>query len=90
MPIYPYKCHSCGLEKDFIKRVNDFNQDCPNCGQNMERQFHCQFGINMGPAGAHGYYDDTLGKYISTNRKHKEEMKRQGVSEKPSKKVWFR
>jgi hypothetical protein len=44
----------------------------------------------MGPCGAYGYYDETLGKFLSTNRERKAEMKRQGVSERMSKKVWFR
>jgi hypothetical protein len=56
----------------------------------MKREFHSQFGINMGPCGAYGYFDETLGKYISTNRERKREMARQGVRERESKKVWFR
>jgi hypothetical protein len=38
--------------------------------------------INMGPVGAYGYFDENLGKYIGTNTQRREEMRRQGVTEK--------
>jgi hypothetical protein len=56
----------------------------------MKRQFHSNYGINMGPVGAYGYHDETLGKYISTNKQRKEEMSKQGVTERMSSGVWFR
>jgi hypothetical protein len=37
--------------------------------------------FNMG-VGPYGYYDETLDKYIPTNRAKKEEMKKQGVTPK--------
>jgi hypothetical protein len=36
----------------------------------------------MGAAGAHGYFDENLGKYINTNYERREEMLKQGVTEK--------
>jgi hypothetical protein len=74
---------------DLITRVNEI-PDCPDCGKPMKRELHSQFAINMGPCKAYGYYDETLGKYIHTNRQRKEEMRKQGVREKESPKVWFR
>jgi len=37
--------------------------------------------INMG-VGAHGYYDETLGKGITTNKQRREECIKQGVTPK--------
>ena len=33
MPIYAYKCSSCGHEKDVLQKVSDAPlTDCPSCG----------------------------------------------------------
>ena len=32
MPIYTYKCNTCGLKEDFMKSMEDFKvQLCPKC-----------------------------------------------------------
>ena len=32
MPIYTYKCNTCGLEEDFMKSIKDSDfQLCPKC-----------------------------------------------------------
>jgi len=34
MPIYEYRCASCGFEKDFLQKVSDpMLTDCPECGK---------------------------------------------------------
>jgi putative FmdB family regulatory protein len=34
MPIYAYKCESCGFAKDVLQKMSDVPlQDCPQCGQ---------------------------------------------------------
>jgi len=34
MPIYEYRCGSCGLEKEFLQKVSDAPiNTCPSCGQ---------------------------------------------------------
>ena len=33
MPIYAYKCSSCGFEKDYLQKMSDKPlTKCPNCG----------------------------------------------------------
>ncbi|MGH6626779.1 MAG: FmdB family zinc ribbon protein [Burkholderiaceae bacterium] len=33
MPIYAYKCESCGLAKDVLQKISDAPlTDCPHCG----------------------------------------------------------
>jgi putative FmdB family regulatory protein len=34
MPIYAYKCESCGFAKDVLQKMSDAPlQDCPQCGK---------------------------------------------------------
>jgi putative FmdB family regulatory protein len=34
MPIYAYKCSSCGFAKDVLQKISDTPlTDCPSCGQ---------------------------------------------------------
>ncbi|HYD79241.1 MAG TPA: FmdB family zinc ribbon protein [Paucimonas sp.] len=34
MPIYAYRCESCGFAKDVLQKVSDAPlSDCPECGQ---------------------------------------------------------
>jgi putative FmdB family regulatory protein len=34
MPIYAYRCSSCGFEKDVLQKISDAQlTDCPSCGQ---------------------------------------------------------
>lgn len=77
--LYVYECEKCGAIGEFITRMNEY-QNCPDCGAVMKR-LPTPFNINMGAAGAHGYYDDNLEKYIHTNKQRKEEMRKQGVTE---------
>lgn len=94
MPLYDYKCPTCGAVHELITRMNDEHPPCTQCGRPMKRLLHARFGINMGAAGAHGYYDENLGCYINSNRQRREEMRRQGVTEKgdtpkPNGKAWI-
>lgn len=83
MPIYDYKCDTCGTEMELIGRPNEETFPCEACNRKgmLHRQFHSRFGINMG-VGAYGYYDENLGTYIRTNAHKKKVMRDQGVSEK--------
>lgn len=86
MPLYDYQCNGasgCGfIDENRKAHPDEMYLPCPRCGQSMKRLLHAQFGICMGAAGAHGYYDETLQTYIHTNRQRREEMRRQGVTEK--------
>jgi putative FmdB family regulatory protein len=34
MPIYAYKCESCGFAKDVLQKISDLHlSDCPQCGK---------------------------------------------------------
>ena len=39
MPIYAYKCTSCGFEKDFLQKMSDKPlTKCPKCGKDTLRK----------------------------------------------------
>ena len=80
MPLYDFKCRSCGYEGEHVVHIDD-RLRCPVCNRLMKRLMPFTHGINMGAAGANGYYDENLECYIGTNRQRREVMKRQGVSE---------
>ena len=77
--MYDFKCCACGL---VVERIVSPRQsvDCPECGCWMAK-LPPVIRINMG-VGAHGMYDETLGKYVGTNKEWREECIRQGVTPK--------
>lgn len=87
MPLYDYYCETCGHECEMITGIDD-QPECPGCTIPMRRRMPGTHGINMGAAGAYGYYDDNLQCYINSNHQRREEMKRQGVQEKIGK-GWY-
>lgn len=38
MPLYEYKCPSCGHEWEDLRRMSDENPKCPKCGEPSEKQ----------------------------------------------------
>jgi len=87
MPIYEVRCNFCETEREIIAKVDE-QVRCEKCGNFLTRLMPSKHGISMGAAGAFGYYDEHLGKYIHTNRQRREEMKRQNVTEKYGK-GWY-
>jgi putative FmdB family regulatory protein len=81
MPIYDYECKKCKETMDDVIARIDEEVPCPDCKEPMTRLMPSTYGINMG-VGAYGYYDETLDKYIPTNRAKREEMAKQGVTPK--------
>ena len=90
--LYDFECQNCNHKFEKLVRINE-HPDCPECGY-WTKKMPPVFNVNMGPAGANGYYDDTLGKYINTNAQRKEECRKQGVTPrgetpKPTGEAWF-
>lgn len=39
MPIYPYRCESCGFEKDHLQKLSDPPlESCPECGSHAYKK----------------------------------------------------
>jgi hypothetical protein len=78
--MYDFKCKRCGaIRERFVQEDERVLSDC--CGSDTDR-LPPIVRVNMGASGAYGYYDDTLGTYITSNRHRREVMRQQGVSEK--------
>jgi hypothetical protein len=77
MPLFDYEC-SCGSKEEVFCRAGDVIA-CQSCGRLMDRLMPSQISINMGVPWT-GYHDETLGKFITTNKQRREECARQGVT----------
>ena len=54
MPIYEYRCDSCGLHKDVMQKINDaLLTTCPGCG---EETFSKQLSAAGFQLKGNGYY----------------------------------
>ena len=52
MPIYEYRCHSCGHELEKLQRMtDDALRDCPACGQPELRRLISAAGFRLKGAG---------------------------------------
>ena len=52
MPIYAYKCESCGFAKDVLQKISDATlTDCPNCGASAFRKQLTAAGFQLKGSG---------------------------------------
>jgi len=52
MPIYAYKCESCGLAKDVLQKISDPQlTDCPSCGKATFRKQVTAAGFQLKGSG---------------------------------------
>ena len=82
MPIYAYKCESCGLSKDVLQKMSDAPLvDCPHCGAASFKKQLTAAGFQL--KGSGWYVTDFRdGKGGSDKAKDVEKSKESGSSEK--------
>ena len=52
MPIYAYKCESCGLAKDVLQKISDpVLTDCPACGKATFKKQRTAAGFQLKGSG---------------------------------------
>ena len=52
MPIYEYRCASCGFEKEYLQKVNDPRlTDCPECGKSTFEKLVSAAGFQLKGSG---------------------------------------
>jgi putative FmdB family regulatory protein len=52
MPIYAYKCDSCGFAKDVLQKISDAPlQDCPTCGKSSFKKQLTAAGFQLKGSG---------------------------------------
>ena len=48
MPIYEYRCASCGFEKEYLQKVSDPRlTDCPDCGNSTFEKLVSAAGFQL-------------------------------------------
>ena len=77
--LYDFECTECHKVFENIC-VPDEDVQCPKCYSDAVK-LPPLIRVNMG-VGAYGYYDETLGMGITTNKQRREECIRQGVTPK--------
>jgi putative FmdB family regulatory protein len=86
MPIYEYRCSSCGHEKDILQKMSDAPvTECPACGKSTFRKLISAAGFQL--KGSGWYATDFKGgskKPASVEDKGKSESKDDSVSKDES------
>lgn len=77
--MYDYKCSRCQTVRECIVDETE-TPKCTQCFTILDRM-PSHFRVSMG-VGAYGYYDETLGAHVSTNREKRQLMQVQGVCER--------
>ena len=77
--LYDFECSNCNHIFERLVAPRE-TVDCPKCGY-WTKRLPPIININMG-VGAYGYYDNTLGMGITTNKQRREECIKQGVTPK--------
>jgi putative FmdB family regulatory protein len=66
MPIYAYKCESCGFAKDVLQKISDpVLTDCPSCGQSSYKKQVTAAGFQL--KGSGWYVTDFKGSAGATS-----------------------
>jgi putative FmdB family regulatory protein len=48
MPIYEYRCASCGFEKEYLQKISDpLLTDCPECGKSTFNKLVSAAGFQL-------------------------------------------
>ncbi len=76
MPLYDYKCATCGRGEERMLKLADLEQtqSCRHCGFAMNRQLSAPMIV----ADYAGYESPVTGKWIEGRKAHQEELKRTG------------
>lgn len=52
MPIYEYRCASCGYQKEYLQRMSDAQlTDCPECGKRTLKKMVTAAGFQLKGSG---------------------------------------
>jgi putative FmdB family regulatory protein len=52
MPIYEYRCSSCGFQKEYLRKVSDpLMTDCPECGKQTFSKMLTAAGFHLKGSG---------------------------------------
>lgn len=82
MPIYEYRCDSCGFQKEYIQRMSDARlTDCPECKQVTFNKMVTAAGFQL--KGGGWYVTDFKNSGSNPGSGKKAEAKQSDTSSKP-------
>ncbi len=79
LKLYDFECTQCSRTAEALVHTGEI-PPCPECGGETVR-LPPVFRVNTGPVPVHGYYDENLETYITSNAHRKQVMREQGVTE---------
>lgn len=84
MPAVEYRCHGCGAEFEAFRSADEWPYpdafQCTRCGGVASRYFSHAPGMSPDPHW-NGYYDQQLGRYISSRDEKRRLLKEKGLEE---------
>lgn len=80
MPIYEYRCESCGFQKEYLQKAADANKtSCPQCGSASYNKLISAAGFQLKGS---GWYATDFKTKKKDERKSPDETKPVGEGEK--------
>lgn len=85
MPIYEYRCSSCGYENEYLRKVNDpLLSQCPECGKSTFDKLVSAAGFHLKGNGWYVTDFKDTGKKPAAGAKPDAEKNKSADSEKPA------
>jgi putative FmdB family regulatory protein len=87
MPIYEYRCSSCGFQKEHLQKVNDARLTvCPQCGQATYQKMLTSAGFHLKGSGwyATDFKGGSAPAAAKTDGDAKEGGAKEGGADKPA------
>ncbi len=82
MPIYEYRCSSCGFQKEYLQKIRDpLLSTCPECGKASFQKMLTTAGFQL--KGSGWYASDFKGSGARPPQKDKTESKEKTEPAKP-------
>lgn len=81
MPVYEWGCTACGCEGEYFSTISSRHRTpvCEACGSKTKQIISAVAGVVRFPAaGGREYVSPASGKYITTERARREDLKRTG------------
>jgi putative FmdB family regulatory protein len=85
MPIYEYRCSSCGFQKEFLQKVTDpLHTVCPGCGKESFQKMLSAAGFQLKGSGWYATDFKNSGSKRSSKSEGSEKASKSEGSEKAS------
>jgi len=85
MPIYEYRCSSCGFQKEFLQKLSDpLHTVCPDCGKESFKKMLTAAGFQLKGSGWYATDFKNGGSKPEAKKSEPSKSETDKVSEKPA------